>query len=376
MRLAVVGYPVLSKRQWLLCSEFEEIGVETHIIVPEYWEEIPESDEPDENAPFTVHRLNPIFNGKSGVYLLRNLSDALRDIDPDAVITHGEPWELITLATGHNCRKLDLKHVGFSWENLERIPQSLPKRQLERVGFRQIDGAIAGSEAANRRLRNRGFKGPTITAPQTGVDTEMFSPDLDGKAVRSKFGIEPDSDVVLYAGRLSHEKGINILLDAIPRILSSEPQTEFLILGTGPLTQNLSEMISNLSRSDQVNLITDRQPYSLMPNIYNAADVFVYPSITVPEWAEQFGYAAAEAMSCSVPVVTTECGALPYVVGEGGLVCPERDAGALAQQTLKLLSNKEYRKKVAVAARDRVDSQFSLRQVAEDHLSIVERLSR
>ncbi|CDK40711.1 glycosyl transferases group 1 family protein [Halorubrum sp. AJ67] len=351
------------------------MGHDVHILVPESWPNVPGDDEPSDSVPFSIHRHSSALHGYDGVYFLQGLSESIERIDPDGVITHGEPWQFITGQTGWICNRLGVSHAVFSWENLDRVPSSRVKRGLESLVYSRIDGIIAGSEATETRLRNRGFDGPITTAPQTGVDTEKFSPDVDGTDVRSSFGIGADSPLVLYAGRLVAEKGINVLVDAVPAVSKAVPEAEFLILGTGPMEDELRSQIDKTVDTDRVTLVTERQPYSRMPKIYNSADIFTYPSVTIDDWAEQFGYATVEAMSCGVPVVTTECGALPSVVGDGGLVCPEHDAGSLADRLSDLLTDPEYRREIGNAARERASTKFSLSGVAKTQVEFISQLS-
>jgi glycosyltransferase involved in cell wall biosynthesis len=172
------------------------------------------------------------------------------------------------------------------------------------------------------------------------------------------------------------EKGVRLLLDAVPAVADAVPDAHFLLLGEGDLADELHGRIETDRMADSVTLVSDRQPYELMPDIYSLASVFVYPSYTIDTWAEQFGFAAAEAMSCGVPVVTTECGSLPYVVGDTGVVCPEKDVGAIADGVVGMLSDDERRRAAGSAARERALSEFSIEQVAEAHEALLGRLSR
>jgi glycosyltransferase involved in cell wall biosynthesis len=112
-----------------------------------------------------------------------------------------------------------------------------------------------------------------------------------------------------------------------------------------------------------------------MTAIFSLASVFLYPSRTTETWAEQFGYAAAEAMSAGVPVVTTQCGALPDVVNDAGIICPEDDAGALTDALIELLSDDERRQELGNYARERGVEQFSVGSVAKSHLSFARRFT-
>jgi len=372
MRIAVVGYPLLSRRQWALYTKLDED--EIHLLTPYEWPGIFQSDFPEASDPVHVHQHRAVFGGKMGRYLLPGLLSTIAGIDPDVVLTHGEPWHLNTLYTQLICETVGVPHAVFSWENLARMPQLRTQRALERLLLGRVDGIIAGSEAAAGRLRAVDYAGPTAVAPESGIDTDRFRPDRDGTPVRERFGISPDSRIVLYAGRLASEKGIEHLVESAPAVLKECPDAHFLILGDGDREEYLRNRIDDLGVADGVSLVTERQPYSEMPAIHSLASVFVYPSRTTEMWAEQFGFAVVEAMSSGVPVVTTECGALPHVVGDTGVVCPEDDAEALREAITDLLQDDSRRERLGERARTRAVQEFSLERVAKKHRALLDQL--
>jgi glycosyltransferase involved in cell wall biosynthesis len=309
-----------------------------------------------------------------GRYIIPGILSTISDIDPDVVLTHGEPWHLNTLYTEIVCEVVGVPHAIFSWENLDRMPRMNSQQFLERRLLPQIDGMIAGSSAAADRLQSVGYSGPMETAPESGVDTERFTGDRTVNGLRNRFGLSSDATVVLYAGRLVKEKGIELIIESVPEVTTECPNAHILIVGDGDRADYLAELITTLGVSDTVTLITDQQPYNEMPAIHSLASVFVYPSRTTETWAEQFGFAVVEAMSCGVPVVTTECGALPYVVSDSGIVCPEDDAEAVRDGILSLLVDDERRKELGERARERAVTEFSLDSVAEKHRRLLDRI--
>lgn len=381
MRIAVAGYPMLAKRQWRLCSRFEAAGIETHVVVPDGWPPIPSADHPPEDAPFTVHRCRSLFHGRMARYVLPTLPRLLSRVNPDVVLTHGEPWFLGTLYTQAAAETAGVPHVVFSWENLERVPQSLLQRTLECLVFARLDGIVAGSDAAADRLRSRGFDGPVAEAPQSGVDTKQFAPasaeGSDGpdgdltERLPPAFDAGDDERIVLYAGRLDPEKGVETLVETVPAVRESVPSVRYVLLGEGSLDADLRATVDAEGLSGVVDIASERQPYDLMPAIYRTADVFVYASETTDDWAEQFGYSVAEAMSCGVVPVVSDCGSLPWVVGDAGVVVPEADPAALADGIADILGDDDRRRRLGAAARERVIAEFGLDPVAAVQLSFL-----
>lgn len=386
MRVVVVGYPMLAKRQWQLCSRFEAAGVDTHIIVPNGWPPIPAEDHPPNDAPFMLHKCQSLFHGNMARYVFPGLPRLLSQINPDIVLTHGEPWFVGTLYAQVAADLVGVPHVVFSWENLNHVPQSRIQRKIEDLVLKRVHGLITGSNAAAARIRSRGFKGPVAEAPQSGVNTEQFAPTPNhtlssnnsttepgdpSDRLPSVFNSDPGERIVLYAGRLDREKGVETLLETVPSVRESVSSARYTLLGEGDLEDELHDAADTERLSGAIDLVTDRQPYDLMPAIYRTADVFVYPSETTDEWAEQFGYSVAEAMSCGIPPVVSDCGSLPWVVGDAGTVVPERDSEALARGIVDLLTDNDRRKQLSSAARKRVISKFGLDSVAATQLAFL-----
>jgi glycosyltransferase involved in cell wall biosynthesis len=373
MRIAIVGYPLLNRRQWRLYTKFPETD-EIHLLTPKKWPTAFEADYPTSSEPVTLHRHRSVYNGEMGRYLMPGLVSTIRDLNPDIVLTHSEPWHLNTLYIEIICEVVGVPHAIFSWENLLRMPQIHFQRVLERRLLPRIDGIIAGSEAAADRIESMGYSGPLEIAPESGVNIETFTPNQTVSGLRNRFGIPQDATVVLYAGRLVKEKGIELLIDAAPDVIAENPDTHILILGEGDREVYLEDQIEASEVSDAVTLITDQQPYAEMPAIHSLASVFVYPSRTTETWAEQFGFAVAEAMSCGVPVITTECGALPHVVRDTGLVCPENNSEAIRDSLLSLLDDEKWRTELGQLARERAVTEFNFDSVAAKHRQLLDQV--
>ena len=101
-----------------------------------------------------------------------------------------------------------------------------------------------------------------------------------------------------------------------------------------------------------------------MPAFYNTLDALVVPSRTLPHWKEQFGRVLVEAMACGVPVVGSNSGEIPYVIGDAGLVFPEDDAEALAGILWQLASDPQLRAELRQRGRARVLTHYTQQRIA------------
>jgi glycosyltransferase involved in cell wall biosynthesis len=111
-----------------------------------------------------------------------------------------------------------------------------------------------------------------------------------------------------------------------------------------------------------------------MPALYRDLDVLVLPSRSRSNWVEQFGRVLIEAMACGVSVVGSDCGEIPNVVDDAGLIFSEGDVGALRQCLVRLMSSPELRADLALRGRRRVLAHFTQAQVATQTVAVYREL--
>jgi glycosyltransferase involved in cell wall biosynthesis len=102
-----------------------------------------------------------------------------------------------------------------------------------------------------------------------------------------------------------------------------------------------------------------------MPEFYNHLNVLVLPSLTRPNWKEQFGRVLIEAMACGVPVLGSTSGEIPHVIGSAGIVLPEGDAQALANHLDALRSDAALQRRLGNAGRERVLAHYTQARIAQ-----------
>ena len=165
--------------------------------------------------------------------------------------------------------------------------------------------------------------------------------------IRYKYGIE--KDFFLYVGGFNPRKNIPSLLMAFAYIKSKLNRPfNIVILGKpGPSYDDLLKLCEKLKIADSC-IFTGYIPVPDMPYFYNAAEVFVYPSLY-----EGFGLPLVEAMACGTPVVTSDVASIPEVVGDAAIkVCP-KDYEAIGENLLRLLEDRELYKEMSERALER-----------------------
>ena len=326
--------------------------MELTVVVPPYWR--------DERGTLELERqhtegydlvVEPMaFNGRFHLHFYPGLGRQIRRVQPDLVHIDEEPYNLATAHALWLTRRQGAKSLFFSWQNiLRRYP--LPFRMLERYVLGHVDYAIVGNQESGQVWRAKGYRGPMSVIPQFGVDPEIFSP------ARRPAG---RGFVVGYVGRLVEEKGVDLLLEALSGL---EGTWRAYILGSGPAGETLRNQARRLGLANRVSF-DNWIPTSQMPAYYHQLDALVVPSLTRPNWKEQFGRVLVEAMACGVPVIGSDSGEIPHVIGDAGLIFPEGQVKVLRAHLARLLGNPDVRADLARKGRERVLAHFTQAQVA------------
>lgn len=192
------------------------------------------------------------------------------------------------------------------------------------------------------------------------IPLEEYGPENPGKAP-----VEAEGEkVVLFVGRLSYYKGVEVLLQAM-----EEVEARLLVVGEGPLRENLEQKSQSLEVDDKVNFLGEVSEEELK-GLYGLAEVFVLPSVAR---SEAFGLVQLEAMAYGVPVVNTSLPTgVPYVSKheETGLTVEPGNPRALAGAINKILGDQKLAEKLGGNGRKRVQEKFSRQDMLEAILEI------
>ncbi len=295
--------------------------------------------------------LRTILNGRCGGYVFwpGALFAVFREFRPDLVHVEQEAFSLTAFECAALCRRLGVLFSLFCWENVDR-PLGIVRRWTRSYVARQACLAIAGNQRAAALLRGWGYRGPSVVAPQLGVDTARFSP---------QFRAPSDTEFrVGFVGRLVHGKGVDLLIGACKALQEQGHRVRLVIVGTGPCEHFLRQMAAEAALSPPVEW-RGWVSHNAVPREIASMDVLVLPSRTVPGWAEQFGHVLIEAMAMGVPVIGSSCGAIPEVVGRPDLIFPENDTASLTHLLRRMLSDLVWRRQVEEYGLSRVGKKFS-----------------
>ncbi len=329
-------------------------------VIPRRWGSQPV--EAVNGIPVAIRQAPVLFHGRNHFHVYPSLATILRDERPDIVHIDEEPYSLVTLQAVRLARRSGIPVLFFGWQNLaKRLPP--PFERLRSTVYRLADGAITGTPAAARVLRDGGYEGPLAVIPQFGVDVDRFRPDPAARdTARTALGAGPSDFVVGFGGRLVPEKGVQLLLQAVA---SMAADTRLVVAGTGPEEPALRALAISLGIAERVHF-SGSIPSTSMPGWLAGLDTLALPSLTTPTWAEQFGRILVEAMACGVPVVGSRSGEIPHVVGDAGLLFPEGDVEALRDALAALAADPALRARLSLAGRERAVDRFSQKRVASE----------
>ncbi len=327
-------------------------GVDLLTVVPPSWK-----DERGETRleraytdGYTLHVTPLWLNGNFHFHVYPALRGVIRRFQPDLVHIDEEPYNLATWHALALAQSVGARSLFFSWQNItRRYPP--PFAWGEAWTLRTVDYALMGTESAADVWRTKGYRGDYTVVPQFGTDPDLFRP-AEARPERPF--------TVGYIGRLVPEKGITDLLRALAALGGN---WRLRLVGSGPQRAELERLAGELGVRDCVTFVGS-VPSTQMPDQYHHLDALALPSRTRPNWKEQFGRVLVEAMASGVPVVGSNSGAIPGVIGDGGLVFPEGDIPALTDALRRLQTDADLRQALGSAGRARVLAHFTHKQVA------------
>lgn len=267
------------------------------------------------------------------------------------------------------CRR-DKKLVLSVWENVpfmsvHKFRGLSSNEKIVRYVRDNADLFIAVTERARTALQIEGVSEDRIRVVPAGVDTDRFKPAAGPSILQSSLGLSPGDFAVLFTGRLSREKGIYDLLYAA-KLISRDPElrhVKIIIAGNGPEKANMARMMKSLS-IDHIITMAGVFSYAEMPALFNAADVFILPSIPVHWWQEQFGMVLVEAMASGLPVISTLSGSIAEVVGDAGALIQPGDPLSIYREVKHIALDQGYRTELGKKGRTRAMELFNITRVS------------
>lgn len=264
----------------------------------------------------------------------------------------------------------------YHFHNVPRISAGSKKALKKCVGILCVSKYVAYQIESTKSAIGP-IDSEKVKVLYNAIDTKLFRPydilklQVVKNKIRKLYNINANQKIILYTGRLSKEKGIDVLLDAIDRLGRND--YKLLIVGSVMHGSNFeNEYLDQIKeKADKIGgnvVFTDYISHSVLPDYYNAADIVILPSM----WDEPAGLTMIEAMACGVPVITTRSGGIPEYVGNDAIVI-ERDKMLiknLAFSINKVLEDPEVYRRKGIS---RIKNNFSEDNYLERFMKCIEK---
>jgi len=368
-RVCLIGHTYLEKQYRAKLSHLAS-QVDLTVISPDQFQTpygLSQADfsEPRNYAVRVYAGLYPAHVRTSTRWVLRSGDLGFRSSPPDIIHVENEAtsFSLLQALLYRRIYAPTAKVIVFVWANQQLTGyRRLLLQPLEGFTKSRIDHFIAGNREGKEMLVRSGVLVEQVSVfPLVGLDTSFFKPSNSEERhrLRQELGMEEGDFVVGFVGRFVDQKGIPDLLKAVDHLRANHitQPIRLLCVGDGPLK---SELLDN---HPWVKVVSPGSG-GVLP-FYHVIDVLVLPSRTTSYWKEQFGLVLAEAMACGIPVVGSNSGAIPEVVGDAGLVFSEGIVLELVEHLMRLAHDPTLRQELGQKGRDRVNREYSAKSIAD-----------
>jgi glycosyltransferase involved in cell wall biosynthesis len=277
---------------------------------------------------------------------------------------------MVCFEGAYAARKTKRPHIWHIHEILpgnRRLFGVFGTRKTLKMITRYADKVVCVSDAAKRQFVGWQRQPEKYITIYDGVDTRLFNPKaipVKDPVLREEYNIPEDMPIVGYAAKVAKQKGLSDLIDAC--VLLRQERVNFHLVVFGEIADvkffyQLGNIIQQAGLEDRIHFL-GKYPYENMPGILKQVDIFVSSAHHDP-----FSHSLIEAMAVGIPVVGTNSGGTPEIIGSNktGLLAKTGIPGNLAQNIKTLIQDSKKRKQFSKAALEKVESQFAVEQFVE-----------
>jgi len=239
-------------------------------------------------------------------------------------------------------RKKNLKIICTSHgSDIFGLQNSLMKK-IKKWTLNKVDRLTVVSNAIKGEVNKLNVREDLpIEVISMGVDPNIFNPNQYDEKIKEKYNIK--GPFLLFVGRLAEKKGVRYLIDAMPKVVQKYPETKLLIIGSGPLENELKNQVKNLNLENNI-IFTGAIPNKELPKYYATADIFIGPSV-VATGGDREGLPVTylEAMSSGCVVIVTDLPGNKDIIKEGitGYFVRQKDSKDIEHKVLTILNAKQ-----------------------------------
>lgn len=298
------------------------------------------------------------MKGEWDIPAMWRISRQLKVLSPDVIHAHTSHAHTIGLAAG---KMAGLKHILVT----RRMDFPI-KGPFSRLKYNAVSKVAAISEAARQAMLSGGVRENKITLIYSSV---LIPEAIPAGTLRQELGIASDNVVLSTIAWLVERKGHQYILESLKEILNSFPHTKLIIVGDGPIRNDLEKCAVDLGVQDAVFFTGYRNDVS---NILASTDIFVSAALM-----EGLGVSVLEAAAHNLPIVAARAGGIPEIVKDHqtGLLANPGDSTDLADKILYMMRNKDKARQMGHAARQWISERFSVEKMVDDYFILYHELT-
>jgi len=317
----------------------------------------------DELKQLKIEFLPVDISRRASLKPIRQIKDIMRNKKIDLVHSQGARADFFTRVAA---RIVGVSHilctVAMPVEGFDIGPlRKKIYRFMDRLTERYVQCFIVVSDSLKQFLiERRGIPANQIVRIYNGIEVDQYHPGAEYGNFRKELGMPQDAPLLGAVGRMVWQKGFKYLIQAVRHIAHDAPHARFLLIGEGPLRYHLEKLALNLNQSEKIIFTGFR---SDIANLLYSLDLLVVPSLL-----EGFPMVTLEAMAMAKPIIATNIDGITEQIthGKDGILVPPKDASAISKAIVRVLSDKEASRKMGLAARKKVEQEFSVEKMVRE----------
>jgi glycosyltransferase involved in cell wall biosynthesis len=321
-----------------------------------------------------VQRYPVDFSNRFNPAIMFRLIKIIKDHKIDIVHGQGARAEFFARqASGLFCRSRYVSTIAMPVEGYDVGPMKrLLYKSLDNFSERFVDYFLVVSSVLEQAMiQGHGIPREKVVKIYNGIETDQYKPrdqEVGRRRVRQEYSVNDSEILIGSLGRLVWQKGFEYFLQSIPALIEDIPKVRFMLVGEGPLRQELERLAISLGIRDRLVFAGYR---SDIRDMMAAMDVVVIPSVL-----EGFPMVTLEAMAMEKPIVATSTDGIMEQItnGKEGLLVAPKSPPALAQAVKRLVDDPGYARSLGINARAKVVRDFSVHRMITETIKVYETL--
>lgn len=328
--------------------------------------------EPEENSNIKLIPVATYFSQKIHFFIYdpKALYKVFKSQKWDLIHIWEEPYIFSGWQVARFAQAFNIPYFFWTAQNLNK-KYPWPFSFFEKQVLEKTSGWLAcGNLVQENLVQKKKYPQDKSEIVNLAVDVQHFQPLSKEEKEKKKKEIGVDGLLLGYLGRLTNDKGISLILEVLEKI-KDDPSWSFVFWGSGEEKENIEKWAQeqNLQNRVSVQLLKHNE----VPNKLPILDVLLAPSQTMPHWREQFGRMIVEAFASGVPVISSDSGEIPFVMGDAGEVLPEKDVDLWEQKIREVIKKPEKRQTMREKGLFRAKS-FSAQKIASHYIQFYEKV--